>query len=54
MIVYLSLLFLSLAAIVAVEVPRLVRGRLWWELVVFAIILAVAYTLVFLKVVRVV
>lgn len=44
------LLLLSMMIIVLLEVPRLVREKLWRELGAFSVILAVAYTLAFWKV----
>lgn len=44
------LLIISMIIIILLEVPRLVREKLWRELGAFAVILAIAYTLAFLRV----
>lgn len=45
-----ALLTLSLVAIVLIDAPRLVRRGLWRELLAFSVILAIGYTLAFLRV----
>lgn len=44
------LLVLSMVCIVLLEVPRLVREKLWRELAAFSVILVVGYVLAFMKV----
>lgn len=45
-----ALLTLSLVAIVFIDAPRLLRQGLWRELLTFSVILAIGYTLAFLRV----
>jgi len=44
------LLILSMIIIILLEVPRLVREKLWRELGAFSVILVIAYTLAFMRV----
>lgn len=46
------LLLLSMMIIVLLEVPRLVREKLWRELGAFSVILVTAYTLAFWKILK--
>lgn len=50
MFVQIVLLTLSLVAIVLMDGPRLVRQGLWRELWAFSVILAIGYTLAYLRV----
>ncbi|MFZ5645103.1 MAG: hypothetical protein ACOY46_16105 [Bacillota bacterium] len=50
MVTHIALLTLSLVVIVLFDAPRLVRQRLWRELLVYSVILAIGYTLAFLRV----
>lgn len=43
------LLVLSMVCIILLEVPRLIREKLWRELGAFSVILVVAYTLAFMQ-----
>lgn len=54
MLSQIALLTLSFVAIVLVDAPRLVRQRLWRELLAFSVILAIGYTLAFLRVLGVI
>ncbi|MCG9968637.1 hypothetical protein L9W92_11310 [Pelotomaculum terephthalicicum JT] len=53
MLINITLLILSLVAIVLFDAPRLVRQKLWRELCAFAIILVIGYTLAFLRVLEI-
>lgn len=44
------LLVFSMVIIILLEVPSLVREKLWRELVAFSVILFIAYVMAFLKV----
>lgn len=50
MLANIALLTLSLVIIVLIDVPRLVHQKLWRELLAFSVILAMGYTLAFLRV----
>ncbi|MFZ5652330.1 MAG: hypothetical protein ACOY4I_15970 [Bacillota bacterium] len=50
MLANIALLMLSLVIIVLIDVPRLVRQKLWRELLAFTVIMAMGYTLAFLRV----
>lgn len=50
MLTKIALLTFSLVAVVFIDVPRLVRQKLWRELLAFSVILALGYALAFLRV----
>jgi hypothetical protein len=43
------LLILMFGALGLVDVPQLVKGRRWWELAVYAVLMALAFTLILLR-----
>jgi len=49
-----TLLTLSLVTIILIDAPRLVRQGLWRELWAFSVILAIGYTLAYLRVLGVI
>lgn len=50
MLVNITLLTLAVLAIALIDAPRLVRRKLWRELVVFALILTAGYILALLRI----
>lgn len=54
MFLNITLLILSLVAIILFDAPRLIRRKMWRELCAFAMLLAIGYILAFLRVLEVI